>query len=57
MRVDKLMSYRVLPSWNTKWVFLINKEMYDYYKGKLLAATWKLKVKRFAVVEVVVSFV
>lgn len=57
MRVDKLMSYRVLPSWNTKWVFLINKEMYDYQKGVLLAATWELKVKRFAVVEVVVSFV
>lgn len=31
--------------------------MYDCQMGELLAATWELKVKRFAVVEVVVSFV
>lgn len=57
MRVDKFMSYRVLFLWNIKWVFLINKEMYDYQKGKLLVVIWELKVKCFVVVEVVVLFV
>ena len=43
MRIEKIINYGILPSYNTKFSPLANKEMYGHQSGELALRSWVWK--------------